>query len=114
MENWDETGEIPIGTIELWEVAYGPTSDTPGNLARGQIWLEIFNCRITYPQREHDDLYDLPFELGFQRTSVDTTEKDHAGSAPSYHDLARIYDWISKTENVEFYRARKKNFTIEV
>jgi hypothetical protein len=114
VEKWDGTGEVPIGRAEHWEVSYYPTSNSPDNLARGQIWFEIFNNRSTYPQCQHDDLYDIQFELGFMRTSVDTDEKDYNDFEPSAFSLARIYDWINCADHIETFMKREANFEIEV
>lgn len=114
IEDWDGTSDVPIGEHGCWDVSYYPTADTPDNLARGQIWLEIFNNRTTLPQSHHDDLYDIRHELDFNRTSVDTTEKDYSCYVPSAFFLARMYDWINCVDRIGRFRDNQDHFEIDV
>ena len=111
VESWDGTGNVPSGTSEHWEVCYLPIADSPGNHSSGQVWLEVFNNRWTYPQCYYDDLYDMQFELDFLRTSVDSLGNKYDSYTPDPFTLARIYDWVNCADHIESIE-RRKNFRI--
>ena len=107
LNEWDyPSAEIPIGKEQLWNVSFCRVGASPNDPSSGEIWFEVTYCRFTYPQREHDELYDVSEELGFLRSSLDTLKGNYIGFAPSAFELARIYDWISHVDEVQTYKDR--------